>query len=569
MATPREILAQRLKLSLEKTFPDLMPEVVPATDPRFGHYQTNVAMVLGKKNRVAPRDLARQIVRDLDVDDISEPPEVEGAGFINFRLTTRFLARGVAAMFGEERLGVGVAEQPGRIIIDFSSPNVAKPMHVGHIRSTILGDCLARVARFLGHEVMTDNHVGDWGTQFGKVIYGWKHFLDKEALEKNAIAELVRLYRTVNALEETDETVRRAAREELVKLQRGDAENMEIWRRAAGLSWREFQRLYELLGIRFDERLGESVYNDALPGLCDRLAAEGVAEMSEGALCIFFRDDPVLSDKPMIIRKSDGGFLYATTDLATVEYRVRRWNPSAIWYVVGSPQTLHFQQLSAAVRRMGVTAKLQHIAFGSILGEDRKIMRTRTGESVGLAELLEEAVDRARTIVTEKRPDLNPPESEEIARTIGLGAVKYAELSQHRMTDYVFSWSKMLSFQGNTAPYLQNAYVRIRSIFRKLNGVFAAPEMLTLEAPEERVLAAKLLQFGEIVPLVLEDFRPNLLANYLYDLAITFHAFYEACPVLKAEEVERRDSRLVLCDVTGRVLGTGLGLLGIKSPERM
>ena len=281
--------------------------------------------------------------------------------------------------------------------------------------------------------------------------------MDKAALEKNAIAELVRLYRTVNALEETDEAVRRAAREELVKLQRGDAENMEIWRRAVELSWREFQKLYELLGIRFDERLGESFYNDALAGLCDRLAAEGVAEMSEGALCIFFRDDPVLSDKPMIIRKSDGGFLYATTDLATVEYRVRRWNPSAIWYVVGSPQTLHFQQLSAAVRRMGVTAKLQHIAFGSILGEDRKIMRTRTGETVGLAELLEEAVDRARTIVTEKRPDLNPPESEEIARTIGLGAVKYAELSQHRMTDYVFSWSKMLSFQGNTAPYLQNA----------------------------------------------------------------------------------------------------------------
>ena len=569
MATPREILAHRLKLTLEKTFPDLMPEVVPATDPRFGDYQTNVAMVLGKKNRVAPRDLARQIVRELDVHDISEPPEVEGAGFINFRLTNGFLARGVAALFGDERLGVGVAEHPGRIIIDFSSPNVAKPMHVGHIRSTILGDCLARVARFLGHEVITDNHVGDWGTQFGKVIYGWKHFLDKAALEKNAIAELVRLYRTVNALEETDEAVRRAAREELVKLQRGNVENMEIWRRAVELSWREFQRLYELLGIRFDERLGESFYNDALGGLCDRLAAEGVAEMSEGAFCIFFRDDPVLSDKPMIIRKSDGGFLYATTDLATVEYRVRRWNPSAIWYVVGSPQTLHFQQLSAAVRRMGVTAKLQHIAFGSILGEDRKIMRTRTGETVGLAELLEEAVERARTIVTEKRPDLNPPESEEIARIVGLGAVKYAELSQHRMTDYVFSWSKMLSFQGNTAPYLQNAYVRIRSIFRKLDGVFAAPETLTLEAPEERVLAAKLLQFGEIVPLVLEDFRPNLLANYLYDLAIIFHAFYEACPVLKAEGAERRDSRLVLCDVTGRVLGTGLGLLGIKSPERM
>ena len=492
-----------------------------------------------------------------------------GAGFINFRLTTGFVARGVAAMFRDSRLGVSIPENRERIIIDFSSPNVAKPMHVGHIRSTILGDCLARIARFLGHEVITDNHIGDWGTQFGKVIYGWKHFLDEQALEKNAIAELVRLYRKVNTLEETDDVIRRAARDELVKLQQGDAENMAIWRRSVELSWREFQKLYDLLGIQFDERLGESFYNDALAPLCDRLAAEGVAEMSEGALCIFFRDIPALADKPVIIRKSDGGFLYATTDLATIEYRVKRWHPSAIYYVVGAPQSLHFQQIFAAARRLGVTANLQHIAFGSILGEDRKIMRTRAGETIGLAELLEEAIERAGAIVAEKKPALDRQEAEEIALAIGLGAVKYAELSQHRMTDYVFSWNKMLSFQGNTAPYLQNAYVRIRSIFRKLDEGFDAPEILTLEAPAERALAIKLLQFGEIVPLVLDDFRPNLLANYLYDLAITFHAFYEACPVLKADGPERRSSRLVLCDVAARVLSTGLGLLGINSPERM
>jgi arginyl-tRNA synthetase len=569
MATPREILTQRLNLALEKTFPGVVPEVVPATDPRFGDYQTNVAMVLAKRNRIAPRELAEQITRALDVGDISESPKVEGAGFINFRLTNAFLARGVESVFRDHRLEVGVATNRERIIIDFSSPNVAKPMHVGHIRSTILGDCLARIARFLGHEVITDNHVGDWGTQFGRVIYGWKHLLDETALHRNAIRELVRLYREVTALEETDESVRKASRDELVKLQQGDAENMAIWRRAVELSWREFQKLYELLGIRFDEKLGESFYNDALAPLCDRLAAEGVAELSEGALCIFFRDLPALADKPIIIRKSDGGFLYATTDLATIEYRVARWKPAAIWYVVGAPQFLHFQQIFAAARRMGVTADLEHIAFGSILGEDRRIMRTRAGETVGLAELLEEAVDRARTIVGEKRPDLSPLESEEIARIIGLGAVKYAELSQHRMTDYVFSWSKMLSFQGNTAPYLQNAYVRIRSIFRKLEGGFGAPATFLLEAPEERVLAAKLLQFGEVVPLVLDGFRPNLLANYLYDLAIIFHAFYEVCPVLKAEGAERRDSRLILCDITARILGTGLGLLGIDSPERM
>jgi arginyl-tRNA synthetase len=569
MATPREILAQRLKLALEGSFPDVTPEVVPASDPRFGDYQTNVAMVLGKKNRLPPREVARRIVSDLEVQDISESPEIEGAGFINFRLATDFLARSVTAVFKDQRLGVGLSEHSSRIIIDFSSPNVAKPMHVGHIRSTILGDCLSRVARFLGHEVVTDNHVGDWGTQFGRVIYGWKHLLDQAALERNAITELVRLYRDVTAMEETDGSVRQAAREELVKLQRGDPENMAIWRQAVELSWREFQKLYELLGIQFDERLGESFYNNALAGLCDRLAAEGVAEMSEGALCIFFRDIPDLADKPLIIRKSDGGFLYATTDLATIEHRVGRWNPTAIWYVVGAPQSLHFQQIFAAARRMGVTADLQHIAFGSILGEDRKIMRTRSGETVGLAELLDEAIERARTIVTEKRPDLDAIDAEEIARAIGLGAVKYAELSQHRMTDYVFSWSKMLSFHGNTAPYLQNAYVRIRSIFRKLDGDFDAPERLHLVSPEERVLATKLLQFGEIVPLVLEDFRPNLLANYLYDLAIVFHGFYEACPVLKAEGARLRESRLILCDVSARVLRTGLGLLGIESPEKM
>jgi arginyl-tRNA synthetase len=569
MATAREILAERLELALKKTYPGGMPEVVSATDPRFGDYQTNIAMVLAKELGTAPRSLAEEICRALDVREVSEPPEVAGPGFINFRLTDEYVARSVATMFRDARLGVSAAKERQRIVIDFSSPNVAKPMHVGHIRSTILGDCLARTARFLGHEVITDNHIGDWGTQFGKVIYGWKHFLDETALEKNAIAELVRLYRKVSALEDANNEIRSDVRKELVKLQQGDSVNRAIWTRAVELSWREFQELYELLGVRFDQSLGESFYNEALASLCDRLASERVAEMSEGALCIFFRDIPALVDKPLIIRKSDGGFLYATTDLATMEYRVRKWKPSEIWYVVGAPQSLHFQQIFAAARRMGVTARLEHIAFGSILGEDRKIMRTRAGETIGLAELLDEAVDRARAIVAEKKPELAGRDAEEIARAIGLGAVKYAELSQHRMTDYVFSWDKLLSFQGNTAPYLQNAYVRIRSIFRRLDERFDAPEILMLEASEERTLAVKLLQFAEIVPLVLKDFRPNILANYLYDLAIAFHVFYEACPVLKASNPDVRSSRLILCDVTARVLEAGLGLLGIDSPERM
>jgi arginyl-tRNA synthetase len=569
MATPRELLAERLKLALASTCSGAVPEVVPATDSRFGDYQSNIAMVLARELKTSPRRLAEDISKEIDARDIAESPTVAGAGFINFRLTDSFLAREAAAIAGDERLGVGTARSQKRIIIDFSSPNVAKPMHVGHIRSTILGDCLARIARFLGHEVITDNHLGDWGTQFGKLIYGWKHFLDEAALEKNAITELVRLYREVNELEATREDVRTEARKELVKLQQGDRENGEIWRRAVELSWREFEKLYDLLGIRFDQRLGESFYNDALGPLCERLASQGVAEISDGALCIFFRDIPGLEEKPMIIRKSDGGFLYSTTDLATIEYRVRKYNPSAIWYVVGAPQALHFQQVFAAARRMGATADLQHVAFGSILGEDRKIMRTRAGETIGLAELLEEAIGRARAIVAEKNPSQESRTAEKIASAIGLGAIKYAELSQHRMTDYVFSWNKLLSFQGNTAPYLQNAYVRIRAIFRKLKRDFHAPEALTVDAAEERALAVKFLQFGEVVPLVLEDFRPNLLANYLYDLAIAFHAFYETCPVLKAGDPEVRDSRLVLCDVAGRILATGLGLMGIDCPERM
>jgi arginyl-tRNA synthetase len=328
------------------------------------------------------------------------------------------------------------------------------------------------------------------------------------------------------------------------------------------------KRLYDVLEVHFDEHLGESFYNEALAPLCEKLTASGIAEISEGALCIFFRDIPALAEKPAMIRKSDGGFLYATTDLATIEYRVQRWNPTDIWYVVGSPQALHFQQIFAAARRMGVTANLQHIAFGSILGEDRKIMRTRSGENVSLADVLREAVERAGAIVLEKNPELPAEAREVIARDIGLGAVKYAELSQHRLTDYIFSWDKMLSFQGNTAPYLQNAYVRVRAIFRKLEGEFVVPAELELTAPEERALVLKIQQFAELLPLVLEDFRPNLLATYLYELAGSFHSFFEACPVLKSPE-PTKSSRLAICELTARTLQRGLGLLGIRCPERM
>jgi arginyl-tRNA synthetase len=527
-------------------------------------------MVAAKTLRKNPREVAASILAHLKVEDLCEAPTVAGAGFINFTVLDTALSAAVNAVREGSLLGVTPVVKPKNIIIDFSSPNVAKPMHVGHIRSTILGDSLARIARYLGHRVVTDNHIGDWGTQFGKVIYGWKNLLDPKALELAPIKELVRLYREVNALEESDPALKEIVRHELVKLQQGDAENLEIWKKAVALSWREFECLYELLGITFDERLGESFYNDALEPLVERLLREKVAEVSQGAVCIFFHGSPELEDKPCLIRKSDGGFLYATTDLATIEYREQRWKPDAVWYVTGAPQQLHFEQVFAASRRMGVTTDLRHIAFGSILGEDRKMMKTRSGENVELGGLLAEAIERAMAVVSEKNPELPKLEQEEVARIIGLGAVKYADLMQHRLTDYVFSWEKMLSFQGNTAPYLQNAYVRIRSIFRKAEaeGISTEAAPILIADAAERALALQLLQFGEVLHTVLEDQRPNLLCLYLYELADRFHHFYEACPILKSEG-SIRASRLALARLTSEVLKLGLSLLGIGVPERM
>ncbi len=569
MPTARELLSTRLREALSACALDpSRGEVGQAADTRFGDYQSNAAMVLAKEKKANPRQLAAEILAKLDVSGIAQPPQVAGAGFLNFRLEDSFLSNAVSQLAADPRLGVAPAAHPNKILVDFSSPNVAKPMHVGHIRSTILGDCLVRVARFLGHEVTADNHIGDWGTQFGKVIYGWKHFLDREALQVDAIAELVRLYREVTRLEETNEDIKRTAREELVKLQAGDSENLSIWKQTVELSWREFEKLYGLLDIQFDERLGESAYNEALAPLCAELEKRGIARESDGALCIFFPEIPTLEGKPAIIRKSDGGFLYATTDLATIDYRVKRWSPDAIWYVVGSPQALHFQQIFAAAKMMGIGGDLRHIAFGSILGEDRKIMKTRSGENVGLAEVLHEAIERARKILAARSEALPPEEAETAARLIGIGAVKYAELSQNRLTDYVFSWDKLLAFEGNTAPYLQNAYVRIRSIFRKAGESADPAAKIQITGPAERALAVKLLQYAETLPVVLEDFRPNILANYLYELANTYHSFYEACPVLKAEPALRA-SRLLLSDLAARTLSHGLVLLGIHCPERM
>jgi arginyl-tRNA synthetase len=400
------------------------------------------------------------------------------------------------------------------------------------------------------------------------VIYGWKHLLDRAALERDPTAELVRIYKETNEKATGDPKVREAVREELVKLQAGDPENFSIWKETVDLSMKEFERAYQVLDIHYDIQRGESFYNDRLPGVVERLLKAGIAEISEGAVCVFFRDIPELADKPAIIRKSDGGFNYTTTDVATVDYRIQDLKADTVWLVVGAPQILHFKQIIAIARREGYMADFRHITFGSILGEDRKLMKTRSGENVPLRDLLDEAVQRARKIIEEKNPDLSESEKTDIAQKVGIGAVKYYDLSQYRMTDYIFSWDRMLSFQGNTAPYLQNAYVRIRSIFRKAGEEFVPPTQIAFGASEEKTLGLKLCQFAEIVPAVLNDFRPNLLANYLYELANSFHAFYEACPVLKSEE-PARSSRLALCELTGRVLRQGLELLGIKVPEKM
>jgi arginyl-tRNA synthetase len=566
------------------------PAVVIASDTRFGDYQSNVAMVLGKQQKSNPRALAEQIKAALQVDDLCEKVTVDGPGFLNFTLSAPALAARLGLIAADAQVGVPAVKSPRRIVVDFSAPNIAKPMHVGHIRSTFIGDSLARIARFIGHQVITDNHVGDWGTQFGMIIHGWKTQLDKEALQKDPIHELVRVYKAVNAATKADEAVLETCKGELVKLQQGDAENLGIWKECVRLTLEQLEKVYGTLDIKFDHYLGESFYNDALAPLVEDMLAKGIATISEGATVVFSdgsvkpEEDPFLikekdewKSAPCIIRKSDGGFLYATTDLATIDYRVREWQADEIWYVVGAPQQLHFRQVFAAAKRRGVTTSMTHIAFGSILGPDGKMFKTRSGETVGLLEVIEEAVERAREAADAKEQGLSDSEKDDIARVIGAGAVKYAELSQNRLTDYKFSWDKMLSLQGNTAPYLLNAYVRTRSIFRKLEMVGQAsslPDATTMVAPlkltdpAERLLAMKLAQFAETTHDVLLDHKPNLLANYLFELANTYHSFYEACPVLKSEGVVR-NTRLTLCEATSRVLKAGLGLLGIQTTERM
>jgi len=598
---PHIWLQNRLRRAVLAVLPDAdvsSVKVRPCVDPKHGEYACSALIGIAKQRKLKPMEFAQKVGleygkianSELSNFEIGITMEFWPPGFFNFRLSNLAIAEQLDRAARGEHLFFAKAADPKTVVIDFSSPNVAKPMHVGHIRSTILGDSLARTLRLLGHRVITDNHIGDWGTQFGMLLVGWKKHLDRNALDRDALGEMERLYKLVGAASRSDEKVLDAARLELVKLQNGDGENLKIWREMIMLSERQFDKIYSRLGVKFDHSLGESFYNPRLKPLVEELLAKGIARESEGAIAIFFDDIPQLKAHPALIRKSDGGFNYTTTDLATLAFRLETWRPDEIIYVTDGRQQLHFQQVFAAFRKwqerrapsrlvdsplpnraepvLGAP-KLAHVWFGSILGEDGKPFKTRSGETVKLADLLDEAEERAFKIVSEKNPDLPELQRRDIARVVGIGAVKYADLLPNRQSDYIFSWDKMLALNGNTAPYLQYAYTRIQSIFRKQNSEsrIQNPE-LKLVAPEEIVLAKLLLNFGLTLEAVAEEYRPNFLCNYLYELAGKFTAFYENCPVLKADAATRV-SRLALCDLTARVLKQGLDVLGIETVEQM
>ncbi len=585
------LLEKQLRAAVTAVLPDADTTSIlvrPCPDPKFGDYQTNALMSVAKARKMNPRQLATDVLAKLDVTPWCEKVEIAGAGFLNFRLKPDAIAQTLQAAFRGEHLFFTKAATPRTIVIDFSSPNVAKPMHVGHIRSTGIGDALQRVLRLLGHHVITDNHIGDWGTQFGKLLLGWKQSLDRAALERDAIAELERLYKVINAECDANPARLEEAKQELVKLQAGDADNLAVWKEMIRLSQVQFDNIYGRLGVKFDHTLGESFYNPWLGNVVNDLLQRGIAKESECAVGVFSdssmppKEDPFLVNRdgewlpdPALVRKSDGGFNYMTTDLATIEHRLKTWSPNEIIYVVDDRQAPHFRKLFFTFGRWQPEATkrvaLRHVGFGKILGDDGKPFRTRSGDTVRLADVLDEATERALKVVSEKSPELSEAQRREIARVVGIGAVKYADLLPNRQSDYIFSWDKMLAMNGNTAPYLQYAYARLRSISRKAaesaeRGTGNAE--IRLNAPEEISLARHLLHFGLALEAVGDECRPNFLCNYLYELSGYFATFYEACPVLKAEGAERA-TRLLLCELTGRVLKQGLEALGIEVLEQM
>ena len=618
-------------------------------EPQYGDYQANIAMPLAKRLGLKPQEIAKQLCERLKIDDICEPPEIAGPGFINLKLREDFITSQLSKAVIDERFGVE-RSQPKTYVIDYSAPNVAKPMHVGHIRSTVIGDALNHILRFLGHRVISDNHLGDWGTQFGMVIYGYKHFVDSAALEAAPVTELSRLYRLVqqiigyqeakpkvakvqeqvamaaeavaklqttgqadpknakllkaatkelanyqDALEsllskinsvDGDPQLAKLANEhtdlehraqlETAQLHSGDQTNIGLWKLFLPACIAEIETVYQRLNIRFDYQLGESFYHPMLGGLVDRLVESKFAVESDGAICIFLEG----YDAPMLIRKSDGAFLYATTDLATIEYRMGHFSPDVVLYVVDHRQSEHFGKLFAAARAIGFdNVELHHISFGTVLGPDGKPFKTRSGTVIGLDYLLDEAIERAYQVVC--NPDrlqkaglaMTEDEKRNIAEVVGLGAIKYADLSHNRTSDYEFDTEKMVQLEGNTSAYIQYSYARISSIFRNspvtIDETNAHQFPIKIVHSAERNLAILLLQFDDVIHQSVEEYYPSVLATYLFSVAKQYSSFFDQCPVLKAESEELRNSRLALCFATGRALKLGLSLLGISVVPRM
>ena len=594
MKTVKDVLEERISEAMKQYAhrAGICPAIVrTSTDPRFGDYQANGVMALAKKLKTDPHKLAEKVVNNLDVDDICEPPEVAGPGFINLRLKADFIADRLLEINAspQNRLGVEKVVEPKTIVVDFSGPNIAKQMHVGHLRSTIIGDCICRTLEFLGYKVIRQNHIGDWGTQFGMLIchfyrtYGDSLQQSEITVSDISIPNMEAFYREAKKLFDTDSDFASESREYVVKLQSGAQDVFPIWQFICQQSLYGFQDLYWDLkiGLNLSDVRGESFYKDKLANLVEELKSNELAVKSDGAICVFpegFKNKEG-QPLPLIIQKSDGAFLYATTDLAAIRYRVDEMKADRIVYVTDARQNLHFQMVFRVARMAGWAkdkTELVHITFGSVLGEKGTPLKTRSGENVKLKDLLDEAVERAKAVVEEKNPDLPKNKKAEIAKAVGIGAVKYADYSNNRTSDYIFSFDKMLAMDGNTAPYMQYAYARIKSIERKaetkavdIEAERRSLKKLNLTEPAELDLAKHLIRYGEAIEAAAADYRPNYLTAYLYELAQKFSAFYTNCPVLDAGP-DKRPTRLLLCDLTAEIIKHGLSeLLGIEVVEQM
>jgi arginyl-tRNA synthetase len=574
MPDPKRLLLDRLQPAFDALEPGADP-VLRASDR--ADFQANGALALAKRLDRKPRDVADEVVAHAQLTDVCQSVEVSGPGFINLTLSESAIADLVDHMAGDDRLGVPLAEVPHHVLVDYSSPNVAKEMHVGHLRSTCIGDAICRMLMFAGHQVTRENHLGDWGTPFGMLI---EHLIDTgedSAAEGLSVGDLDAFYAEARRSFDADETFRERSRRRVVLLQSADADTLRLWRLLVEESERHFNAVYATLGVLLtdDDVAGESRYDPMLADVVRDLDAAGLLVENDGAQCVFPEgfENREGQPLPLIVQKSDGGYGYAATDLACIRDRIDRVGARTILYVVGAEQAQHLQMCFAVGRMAGWLpddADAVHVSFGLVLGPDRKRLRSRSGGTVKLMELLEEAVERASAVVAE-REELNDDERASVAHTLGIGAVKYADLSTERARDYVFDWDRMLASEGNTGPYLQYAHARIRSIFRRVEGGedAAAGAPVALDEPAERALGLALLGFADALDGAVEGYAPSKLCAYLFDLATTFTTFYEACPVLKAPTQEVRASRLQLCHLTARVLEQGLDLLGIDAPERM